>query len=240
MDLRGYGDSTYNHRINSLKDFASDIADFMEALEIKSAAVVGWSLGGGVVMELAAHYPHLVDKLVLINSTTHKGYPVFKKDKDGKMLFGQVYASPEEMASDPIQVKPLLEAMQAKNFAFVKYIFDVTIYTVSKPDPADNEIYINESLKQRNLPDADFALATQNMSPDPGFYGRGEDTIKNIGCPVLHIWGDKDITVPELMIEANIAALKDKSTYILYQNCGHSPLVDCPDELQKAIIDFIK
>ena len=52
-----------------------------------------------------------------------------KKDEKGQMLVGQVYNSPEEMAEDPIQVKPLLEAQRDKNFEIVSYIFDLTIYT---------------------------------------------------------------------------------------------------------------
>lgn len=239
-DLRGYGDSSYKNRVRSLKDFAKDVKLFMDALDIDKAVVVGWSLGGGVAMELAAHYPEKVEKLILINSTTHKGYPVFKKGPDGKMLIGQIYASADEMADDPIQVKPLNDALAAKNFGFVKYIFDLTIYTVNKPTDEENLVYINESLKQRCLPDADFALASQNMSCVPSFYKSGECTIQNITMPTLHFWGDKDITVPEMMIQDNIAALKDHSTYVKFEQCGHSPLVDKPEELTKAILDFIQ
>jgi len=240
MDLRGYGDSSYIQRISSLKDFANDVSLFMDALKIPSAVIVGWSLGGGVAMEFAAHHPKKTEKLVLIDSTTHKGYPVFKKDEKGQMVFGSTYKDADEMSLDPIQVKPLVEALKAGNFDFIKYIYDITIYTVNKPSIEDNKIYIGESLKQRNLPDADFALAAQNMSDIPLPYSKGDNTIQLIKAPVLHIWGTRDITVPEMMIQANIEAIKSKSTYIKYENCGHSPLVDKPDELTKAIIDFIK
>lgn len=240
LDLRGYGDSSYNHRVLSLKDFAKDIKLFMDEMTIEKAFVVGWSLGGGVVMELAAHYPERVEKLILLNSSTHRGYPVFKKDSSGKMIFGSAYHDADEMANDPVQVKPLLEALSGKNFGFVKYIFDVTIYTVNKPTEADNFIYINESLKQRNLADADFALASQNMSDTPNAYKDGENTIKNITMPVLHVWGTKDITVPEAMILENIQALSKQSTYVKFEDCGHSPLVDKPNELCDTILDFIQ
>ncbi len=146
-DLRGYGDSSYYRRISSLNDFAEDVHMFIEAKEIKSYHVVGWSLGGGVALELAAHHPEAVESLVLINSTTHKGYPVFKKGADGKPLVGEVYQSADEMANDPVQVLPLLKAQKDKNFDFVSYIFDVTIYTVNKPSVDDNKLWINESLK---------------------------------------------------------------------------------------------
>lgn len=239
-DLRGYGDSTYYRRIHSLLDFADDIELFMEAKGVKSAVIIGWSLGGGVALEFAAKYPKKVDQLVLINSTTHRGYPVFKKDEKGQLLVGQIYESPEDMAKDPVQVLPLLVAQKNKDFATMSYIFDLTIYTAHKPNPEDNKIWVEESLKQRNLADADWALANLNMSGVHNFYNAGTQSINKIQAPILHIWGKKDIVVPEYMVLENIKALEKQSTYIVYDDCGHSPLVDVPDQLTKDILAFIK
>ena len=238
-DLRGFGDSTYYRRISSLNDFAEDIYMFMQAKEIEQFDVVGWSLGGGVALELAAHHPEVVKSLVLINSTTHKGYPVFKKGADGKPLVGEVYHSADEMANDPVQVLPILKAQKENNFAFVSYIFDVMIYTVNKPSEDNNKVWINESLKQRNLPDADWALANLNMSDQHNFYNAGTNNISKVKAPVLHTWGTKDITVPEYMIKDNVKAMEEQSKYIVYEDCGHSPLVDVPDQLTKDILEFI-
>ncbi|MBN2299641.1 MAG: alpha/beta hydrolase [Acholeplasmataceae bacterium] len=239
-DLRGYGDSSYFRRISSLAELASDVHLFMEAKGIKSADVIGWSLGGGVALELAANYPKDVKSLVLINSTTHRGYPVFKKGENGQPLVGQAYESADELGKDPIQVIPLLEAQKTKNFAVMSYIFDATIYTVGKPSQEDNKLWIDESLKQKNLIDADWALANLNMSDIHNFYNAGTQNINRIKCPVLHTWGTKDIVVPEYMVKENFKALKSVSKLIVYENCGHSPLVDVPDQLTKDIIDFIK
>ncbi|MDD4070602.1 MAG: alpha/beta hydrolase [Candidatus Izemoplasmatales bacterium] len=240
IDMRGFGDSTYNNEISSLKELADDLSLFMEALSIERADIAGWSLGGGVVMEFAAKYPEKIDNLILINSTTHKGYPVFKKDVNGQFLIGQVYESKSEMAKDPVQVKPLLDALALKSFDTIKYIFDVTIYTYNKPTKEENEIYINDSLKQRNLVDVDWALASLNMGSDHNLYSQGDNSITNIKAPVLHIWGSHDKTVPEYMVLDNINALENQSTYIKYDECGHSPLVDKPDQLTKAILEFIE
>lgn len=239
-DLRGFGDSSYEKRVSSLKELADDLVMFMDALKIDKADIAGWSLGGGVVMEFAAHYPKRVNKLILINSTTHKGYPVFKKDANNQMKLGEAYSSKEEMAEDPVQVKPLLIALEAKNFAFVKYIYDLTIYTYNKPSDEDNMLYLTDSLKQRNLVDVDWALANLNMGKDFNFYQMGQNTISLIKAPALHIWGSHDKTVPEFMILDNIKALEEQSTYVKFDQCGHSPLVDKPDELTKVILDFIR
>lgn len=239
IDLRGFGDSTYNHQIMTIKDLADDLHLFMEAKGIENASVVGWSLGGNVALEFAAHYQKNIDKLILINSGSYKGYPVFKKDENNQMIIGQVYQTREEMAKDPVQVLPLLMAYQTKNKALLKQIYNMTIYTVNQPNDEDFDLYIDETLKQRNLVDVDFALASMNMGKDPNFYSQGQDTIKNIKAESLHIWGTHDITVPEQMVKDNLDVL-DHATYVKFDQCGHAPLVDKPDELTKLIIDFIK
>lgn len=237
-DLRGYGDSTYYRRITSLKDLADDVYLFLQAKKVLKADFVGWSLGGGVALEFAAAYPHVVNKMVLINSTTHRGYPVFKKGENNQMLLGQVYQSPEEMGKDPVQVVPLLEAQKNKNFAVMSWVFDATIYTVNKPSVENNQLWINESLKQRNLIDADWALANLNMSSQHNFYNAGTNNIQHVKCPILHTWGRKDIVVPEYMVLENFKALEKQSKLVIYENCGHSPLVDVPDQLTKDILEF--
>ncbi|MFA6801715.1 MAG: alpha/beta hydrolase [Acholeplasmataceae bacterium] len=238
-DLRGYGDSTYYRRIKSLADFAEDIYLFMKAKSIEKADIIGWSLGGSVALELGALHPESVNHLVLINASTHRGYPIFKKDEKGYPLVGQTYASPEEMGKDEVQVKPLLEAQKNGNFDLISTIFEKTIYTVNKPTKEDNTLWINESLKQRNLMDADWALANQNMSAIHNFYNAGTNNITKVKAKILHTWGKQDITVPEYMVLDNVKALEKQSTYIVYDPCGHSPLVDVPDQLTKDICDFL-
>ena len=238
-DLRGYGDSTYYRRIKSLNDFAEDLKFFMEGKGIKIADIIGWSLGAGVALEFAASHPEMTNKVVLINGSTHRGYPIFKKDDKGVPQVGQAYLSPEEMGEDPIQVKPLLEAQKNKNFDFVNMIFDKTIYTVNKPNEEDNKVWINEALKQRNLIDADWALANQNMSSSHNFYNPGTNQISNVKAHILHTWGKQDITVPEYMVLDNYNALKKISKLVVYDQCGHSPLVDVPDNLANDIKQFL-
>lgn len=239
MDLRGFGDSTYNSRIYALKDLADDIYLFMEKLDINKADVLGWSLGGGVVMEFAVKYPEKLDKLILLNSTSYKGYPVFKKDENNQMKIGEVYSSREEMAKDPVQVKPLLDALASNNKEMIKTIFNMTIYTVNQPKEEDYKLYVEESLKQRNLVDVDYALASLNLSKQTNLYTDGDDSIGDIKAKTLHIWGTQDKTVPEQMIKDNVEAIKN-STYVKFDECGHSPLVDKPKALTKTIVEFIK
>ena len=142
------------------------------------------------------------------------------------------------MAHDPVQVAPVLDIFAKQNGALMASIWDATIYTVNKPTQQQSEQWIAETLKQRNLVDLDWALATLNMSDEYTPYGKGDGTIKNITCPVALTMGEKDAVVPDYMVLDNYNALGDKATLLPYPNCGHSPMVDCPDKLAQDVVDF--
>ncbi|WP_375385033.1 alpha/beta fold hydrolase [uncultured Microbacterium sp.] len=61
IDLRGFG-ATEHAPIDAtrgLRDFSDDIHASLKALEIPSAHLVGWSMGGGVVLQYALEHPAL-------------------------------------------------------------------------------------------------------------------------------------------------------------------------------------
>ena len=70
-------------------------------------------------------------------------------------------------------------------------------------------------MKQRNLKDADWALANLNMSSTHNFYNPGTNNIGNVTHPVLHTMGKLDKVVPEYMIHENIKALKNSKANCL-------------------------
>jgi len=67
-DLLGHGESAKPLGDYSLGAFASGLRDFLGALGVERATVVGQSLGGGVAMQLAYQHPELAERLVLVNS----------------------------------------------------------------------------------------------------------------------------------------------------------------------------
>lgn len=238
VDLRGFGDSTYNNRFDTLEELAEDVHAFTEVLNIDSYYLVGWSNGGGVSLKLCANHPDRVKKFFDIEGAGLKGYPVYKKEN--YQSTGEPYGSKEEMAADPIQVLPALKCFEKGDSAMMTSIWDATIYTVNKPTREQNDLWMSETLKQRNLVDLDWALATLNMSDEYTPYGPGDGSIHKIKCPVALTMADKDIIVPNYMVLDNYNALGSLATLLPYENCGHSPMVDCPDRLAKDVIEFFK
>ncbi|HLO02501.1 MAG TPA: alpha/beta hydrolase [Symbiobacteriaceae bacterium] len=72
-DLRGCGDSTKPAGEWTMSDLAQDVALFLGAMELDQAVIVGHSLAGGIALQVAAEYPALVERLVLINSAPIDG-----------------------------------------------------------------------------------------------------------------------------------------------------------------------
>ncbi len=238
VDLRGFGDSSYRHRFDSLRALTDDVASLLETLHLKPMTVVGWSAGGGVALQLAAFYPQFVKKLFLIDSMSYRGMPVLKKDAAMRPLLGQVYPDKEALALDPLQVAPAVQALASGNVAFMDYIWNLVIYTVNKPESEANQVYLTETMKQRNLVDFDWSLVTFNMSRESNFQVIGDGSIEAVKCPVFSVYGREDKTVLEYMVQETVAVLKERATLKIYEKCGHSPLVDVPDELAQDLSAF--
>jgi len=236
-DMRGFGDSTYNTRLTSLEDLSDDIINLLDKLNISSYSLAGWSTGGAVVMKIAAKRQQQVEKLVLIESCSHRGYPIFRKNEKGEPLIGEYYTNIEELALDAIQVKPMVDVFNAGLTPVMKTVWDSAIYTVNKPSEEDDSLYLSETMKQRNLLDIDWCLTTFNMSNTSNGLNDGDNSIQDVICPVLSFWGDKDIVVLEYMVDETVNAVKDIKKVIL-ENSGHSPLVDCPERLISEMKQF--
>jgi len=65
MDTLGFGDSSRPEGPDSIERYARAAADFLGALGIERASIVGHHTGGVIAIELAASYPDRVERLVL-------------------------------------------------------------------------------------------------------------------------------------------------------------------------------
>src|SRR6056297_375276 len=225
-DLRGFGGSSYNNEINSLHDFAEDLKDFFEQLNLKDFVLIGWSTGGGVVMDFTADNADYVKKLILLESVGTKGYPIYKKDENGQPIPGELLSTKEEIANDPVQVLPVLKAYQNKDKDTMKMIWNATIYTDNQPAPKKYDEYVEDMFTQRNLVDVDYALAHFNISNEDTELSKASNKAEKIEVPTLVLYGENDKVVPEQMAKDIDNDIGDNATLKYLENCGHSPLID--------------
>ncbi|GAB2479332.1 alpha/beta fold hydrolase [Jatrophihabitans fulvus] len=68
VDLIGHGDSDKPRLRYLLDDFADSLRDFLDAVDVEQAVLVGHSLGGAISVHFAARYPGRVSRLVLVSA----------------------------------------------------------------------------------------------------------------------------------------------------------------------------
>ena len=83
MDQRGHGDADKPANGYALADFAADVEEFMDALGLARAALLGSSSGGYVAQQLAIGSPHRLSALALVGSPRSLlGRPPFADEVD--------------------------------------------------------------------------------------------------------------------------------------------------------------
>ena len=66
FDSRGVGNTSIGSKPYSIQQLANDAAGLLDALKIKNADILGYSLGSFVAQQLAVTHPEKVDRLVLL------------------------------------------------------------------------------------------------------------------------------------------------------------------------------
>lgn len=236
-DLRGFGESSYNNRINSINDFSEDIKLFCEELNLRKFSLIGWSAGGAVALRFTVDYQDHIKKLILLESSSIKGFPIY--------IEGEYLASRDEIRQ---AVKPALKAYQWKDKFILnklarwtmKKICERSMYSENTPKKDRYNKYIDEMLKQRNLVDINFSLSYFNISHEHNGLIEGTGEVDKIEVPTLIIQGERDDVVNVDMAKEILNGIGENAELEIISGAGHSPLVDKLEETLETIISFLK
>lgn len=95
IDMRGFGDSEAKaiDATRGVGDFADDLHDFIETMQLATPVhLVGWSTGGGAIMQYTIDHPDLVASLTLVDTVSPYGF-VGTKDVSGTPCFADYAGS---------------------------------------------------------------------------------------------------------------------------------------------------
>ena len=213
FDNRGSGRSDKPDSSYSIRLFADDTAGLMDALGIASAHVYGQSMGGLIAQEVALSYPQRVRTLVL-GSTSCGGQQA-------------VPALPEN-----------LSLMASLN-------------TLSLEEAAEKGLplmYSSEFIARKRQELIARALAEGEFRPPPDAFARQVqaavshktyDRLPQIRCPTLVISGSDDKIVPA----ENSRILAERipgAELVLLPRAGHGYLVECTEESNAIVLDFLR
>ncbi|MDP9865077.1 MULTISPECIES: alpha/beta fold hydrolase [Streptosporangium] len=76
VDLRGFGDSDPApvDATRGLRDYSDDVLALVDALDLDGVHLVGWSMGGGVVLQALRDRPAAVRSVTLVNPVSPYGF----------------------------------------------------------------------------------------------------------------------------------------------------------------------
>jgi pimeloyl-ACP methyl ester carboxylesterase len=112
LDSRGHGRSTRNNETITYHLMATDVVALMDALHVPKAALVGWSDGAIIGLDIAIHHPDRLTKLFAFAANSDSSA---LKDVDKDPLFNAYFSRTEEeykkLSPTPTDLKVFLEEL---------------------------------------------------------------------------------------------------------------------------------
>ncbi|MFN8542762.1 MAG: alpha/beta fold hydrolase [Candidatus Binatia bacterium] len=222
-DLLGHGESAKPRTEYALGAHANLLRDLLNALGFERATLVGQSLGGGVVMQMAYQFPERCERLVLVGSGG--------LGREVHLLLRALTVPGAE------QALPLVWGEGLRDLA--GRIAGWLGRTGMRAAPHVEEMWRSLS----SLADTDSRRAycrTLRAVVDPG--GQAVSAKDRLylatRMPTLIVWGDRDPFIPvRHAIEAH--EVIPGSRLEIFEDVGHFPHCEAPARFVEVLVDFL-
>jgi len=231
-DLPGFGRTEKPRARYGVAYFTRFVDRYMEDRGLRSAAVVGASLGGRIALELALKYPKRVRKLVLVNALG-LGRPNVQLSY-GLLTLPRLGEAFMKFAGDAVRLapRPMIRRIAAR-------------YAGASGDlkrTMDDDYFSNlrELYAADGYPDAYLATIRSLVTPK-ALLAADHDLSKSLGelkIPVQLIWGDNDPLFP-LAHAVNAHGLIRRSRLAVLEGAGHTPQAERPEEFNRVLENFL-
>lgn len=212
----------------SLSAQAALTADFMTALEIDHAALVGHSAGGPVAAQFALHYPERVDKLVFIAAAIGMDTPFDQEDNGGvlRSLFSEI---------DPDSPAAQLALRSLLNSGFAAQLAN---RAMANPQSLTQEM-LERAARWTRLPGWEGGLLAFTRDATNEKSQLDLAALDKIRAPILVIWGEEDAVVP-ISVGQSLKKLLRNEVWITYPHVGHMPMDEVSDRFNADIVAFLR
>lgn len=210
--LRGFDCTTPDGAdVHSMDDYANDVADLMQTLELERAVIGGLSLGGYVAFALYRQHPALFQALVLADTRAEADSADARANRT--RLIDVVRARGAAAVADEMVPKLLGATSQSL-----------------RPELMDRV----RSLIVSNQPAAiEGALTAMLARPD------STPLLPTIAVPALVVVGDEDVLTPPGLSTA-MAALLPRAELVTLAQAGHLSSLERPELFNAAVLRFLE
>lgn len=197
---------------------AAVVTDFMDALSVERAVLIGSSSGGGVAVQVALAHPERVAGLVLVGASTYgeAGVPGFLRP-----LLG----TPQAARIGPLAMR---QAAEEPGLQFLRRAY------------ADPEALTDEVIQghRRGLQADNWDAALWEFvraGPTPNLAAR----LAEVQVPTLVVSGAEDAVVPPEQSE-RLAQELPNAEFTLLEGCGHLPQEECPEAFAETVTAWLE
>lgn len=234
-DLPGYGRSDKPRARYTIPFFARFVRRYMEDRGLRSAALVGASLGGRIALEVALEEPRLVRKLALVN-TLGLGRPQVKGAQVayGLITIPRVGEAVMRAARDALRwAPPRFIRRVAGRYAGVSSDLERTM----------DDTYLNdlrEMYGAEGFHEAYLSTIRSLVNPRALFGGNHDVTrrLNELRIPVQLIWGADDPLFP-LAHASRAHSLIERASLAVIDRAGHTPQAERPEEFNRVLDAFL-
>ncbi|RLD56350.1 MAG: alpha/beta hydrolase [Bacteroidetes bacterium] len=212
FDNRGIGRSSPDNTDISIEDMADDCARLIKHLDLPSANVLGHSMGGMIAMDLAARYPEMVGKLILLATTP-------KINRRNIELFNDLVCSLKSGMDRHLWFRNLFYWILSPSFFEDKEMLEQAVkMAIDYPYPQSDISFENQ------------VRAISKFNSISGISG--------IQSPTLIVNGENDILFP-FSETAGLFKNLSRSQTITITKSAHSIPIENPKGLSKSVIGFL-
>ncbi len=208
-DLLGHGKTPYIKDELSLRDFSNQLLEILDHLKIEKINLIGFSLGSLIALDFCSHFQKKVEKLILIG-TTYK-----RSDQERSLVLDRFN---QAKLNKPISKQALKRWFSDKYLEDNPETYDFFMKILNK-EPKDHKNF----LKAYEL----FANHYDDF-----------EAIKKIHTKTLVMTGSDDVGSTPAMSKELVKDLVN-STYIEIQNGKHLCSIECVDDVNMKIKNFI-
>jgi pimeloyl-ACP methyl ester carboxylesterase len=221
LDLPGFGESekpSPNRYRYDFDGFSESVIDLVAALGLTRVSLCGHAMGGGVTLTVAASYPHVVRKLVLVNPLV---YPPRRPDPLSRI------------ASIPVLGPLVIKQLYGRALFRSRFLRDAKGANGAPSDAA--ALRVERLFELFDAPAArEAAYATMRTMLDTRPLTA---RVPRVMSPTLVAWGRGNRASP-VEHGRRLARELGGARFEVF-DCGPSPAEECPDEFARIVTAFL-
>jgi pimeloyl-ACP methyl ester carboxylesterase len=226
FDTRGIGNTTIGSKSYIMEQLANDTAGLLDALKIKKADVLGYSLGSFAAQKFAVMHPEKINSLILVAASCGGKDGIPKPPEFIKLQSDIVNKSLTNVSISREEMKSLVSASLGSGWIRLhpESVENITDFQQAKPGLSPDAM--------KNQMNTGFAWEATN-------WNGACDELAKIAKPTLVITGtDDNLYVPH----ANSLVIAEKipgAWLVQIKDAGHAVMDQYPDEISKILQTFL-